>query len=186
VPSNKRQTVRIISGKWKRRKLVVMEAEGLRPTLDRVRESLFNWLNLEISGARVLDLYAGTGALGFEALSRGASQATLVDSNAQVTAELERAAADLDASATIVCGDATSWLERQAESWDIVFLDPPFENQQYQKILDLLHQRLEANALVYLERPRQTELEHPKYEIWKRAVAGEVSFALLRPRTVCL
>ena len=81
MPSNKRQTVRIIGGKWKRRKLVVTNAEGLRPTLDRVRESLFNWLNLELSGARVLDLYAGTGALGFEALSRGAARATFVDSD---------------------------------------------------------------------------------------------------------
>ena len=186
MPSNKRQTVRIISGKWKRRKLVVTNTEDLRPTLDRVRESLFNWLNPEISGARVLDLYAGTGALGFEALSRGAAQATLVDSDARVTAELERAAEALNASVTIVCSDALSWLEHQKKSWDIVFLDPPFKHQQYHRTLDLLDQHLEANALVYLERPRQTELEHPKYEIWRNAVAGEVSFALLRLRACSL
>ena len=89
MPSNKRHTVRIIGGKWKRRKLVVTNAEGLRPTPNRVRESLFNWLNPEISGARVLDLYAGTGALGFEALSRDAAKATFVDSDPQVVAELE-------------------------------------------------------------------------------------------------
>ncbi|MCH2354309.1 MAG: 16S rRNA (guanine(966)-N(2))-methyltransferase RsmD, partial [Pseudomonadales bacterium] len=99
MPSNKRQTVRIIGGKWKRRKLVVTNAEGLRPTLDRVRESLFNWLNLELSGARVLDLYAGTGALGFEALSRGAARATFVDSDTRVAAELEKAATALEAPA---------------------------------------------------------------------------------------
>ena len=186
MPSNKRQTVRIIGGKWKRRKLVVTNAEGLRPTLDRVRESLFNWINHELSGARVLDLYAGTGALGFEALSRGAARATFVDCDTRVAAELEKAATELEAPATIVCSDAISWLESQTQSWDIVFLDPPFENQQYQHILDLLDHHLETDAFVYLERPRQAEFAHPKYKVWKKSFAGEVSFALLRLRTFCL
>ena len=186
MPSNKRQTVRIIGGKWKRRKLVITNVEGLRPTLDRVRESLFNWINHELLGARVLDLYAGTGALGFEALSRGAAHATFIDSNVRVTAELEKAAAELGASATIVRGDAISWLERQSDNWDIVFLDSPFENKQHQKALDLLSHHLVADGLVYLERPRQVEFAHPKYKVWKKAVAGEVSFALLHLRTLRL
>ena len=182
MPSNKRHTVRIIGGKWKRRKLVVTNAEGLRPTPNRVRESLFNWLNPEISGARVLDLYAGTGALGFEALSRDAAKATFVDSDPQVVAELEKSAAVLQVSTTIVCCDATCWLKHQTESWDIVFLDPPFESQLHLQTLDLLPNHLEGPALVYIERPRKTEFEHPNYEVEKKGFAGEVSFTLLRLR----
>ena len=183
MPSNKRNTVRIIGGKWKRRKLVVANAKGLRPTPNRVRESLFSWLNPEISGARVLDLYAGTGALGFEALSRDAAKATFVDSDPQVVAELEKSAAVLQVSTTIVCCDATCWLKHQTESWDIVFLDPPFESQLHLQTLDLLPDHLEGPALVYLERPRKAEFEHPNYEVEKKGFAGEVSFTLLRLRT---
>ena len=182
MPSNKRNTVRIIGGKWKRRKLVVTNAEGLRPTPNRVRESLFNWLNPEISGARVLDLYAGTGALGFEALSRDAAKATFVDSDPQVVAELEKSASVLQVSTTIVCCNATCWLKHQTESWDIVFLDPPFESQLHLQTLDLLPNHLEGPALVYLERPRKAEFEHPNYEVEKKGLAGEVSFTLLRLR----
>ena len=183
MPSNKRNTVRIIGGKWKRRKLVVTNAEGLRPTPNRVRESLFNWLNPEISGARVLDLYAGTGALGFEALSRDAAKATFVDSDQQVVAELKKSAATLEVATTIVCCDASRWLKNQTESWDIVFLDPPFESQLHLQTLDLLPDHLEGPALVYLERPRKAEFEHPNYEVEKKGFAGEVSFTLLRLRT---
>ena len=105
--------VRIIGGKWKGRKIAVEDAAGLRPTMDRVRETVFNWLAADVQDARVLDLFAGTGALAFEALSRGARSATLVERNRRVARALEVQARALDAAAcTVVCASALPWLRK--------------------------------------------------------------------------
>ena len=120
--------VRIIGGDWRGRKLPVMNQNGLRPTSDRVRETLFNWLQFELPGARCLDAFSGSGALGFEALSRGASQVVMIEKQGAVAKQLQ---ANVDllkaANAQIVNADSLSWLSQTAQqTFDIVFVDPPF------------------------------------------------------------
>lgn len=149
--------VRIISGQWRGRKLPVIDRPGLRPSGDRSREVLFNWLQGHVAGRRCLDLFAGTGALGLEAASRGAAQVTLV--------ERDRALADsLKAIATqwpggerveVVHGDALSWLGSPRDPFDLAFIDPPFDSQLCGQVLDaLLDGRvLAAQARVYVESP---------------------------------
>ena len=120
--------VRIIGGQWKRSKLAVADKPGLRPTPDRVRETLFNWLGQDLTGWRCIDAFAGTGALGFEAASRGAREVLLVEQDTALVAQLKRVQLQLQASATqIVRGDGVAALRQlAAASMDAVFLDPPF------------------------------------------------------------
>ena len=148
-------SVRIVGGQWRGRRLPVVDAPGLRPSGDRVRETLFNWLQGAVEGARCADLFAGTGALGFEAASRGAREVVLVERAPRVAAQLEQSAAMLGAGQVkVINGDALAWLgHRPAASLDLVFIDPPFDS-------DLAGQALEAisasaclsdGALVYVE-----------------------------------
>jgi len=119
--------VRIVGGRWRGRKIRFPPVPGLRPSPDRVRETLFNWLAPVIHGARCLDLFAGSGALGFEALSRGAARAVLVERDRSAVGQLRDSAAALGADAAeVVEGDALAWLDRTPGGFDIVFLDPPF------------------------------------------------------------
>ena len=126
--------IRIIGGVWRSRLIKVIDAPGLRPTTDRVRETLFNWLGQRLDGLRCLDTFAGAGALGFEAVSRGASGVTLIERDKTAFANLRSNLVDLqsfpiDASIDLVHGDGVAFLKRQANaSWDLVFLDPPFED----------------------------------------------------------
>jgi len=155
--------VRIIGGKWRGRKLKFPDAKGLRPSQDRARETLFNWITPWIIDARVLDLFAGSGVLGFEALSRGAQCADLVENSARAAAALAATKQLLDAdAATVQRGDALDFLTRRPVTqnpYDLVFIDPPFASLLAAKALDLLlkHQLLAADALVYLETPRQAD-----------------------------
>jgi 16S rRNA (guanine966-N2)-methyltransferase len=120
--------VRIIGGKWKRRKVAFPDRPTLRPTPNRARETLFNWLAWHIDAARCLDLFAGSGALAFEALSRGAQHATLIDNDAQVVRALHKSRDQLGAdNCTIVQSSALEFLRQATSVWDIVFLDPPFD-----------------------------------------------------------
>ena len=150
--------VRIFGGEWRRRWLPVPAAEGLRPTGDRVRETLFNWLMPHLPGARCLDLFAGTGVLGFEALSRGASHATFVERDARVFTQLAHNAEVLQAGtrAALVNADAARFLLAQPPSaFDIVFLDPPFASALMAEVMPRLAQAwLTPGALLYLEFPR--------------------------------
>ena len=172
--------VRIIGGQWKRTKLDVADRPGLRPTPDRVRETLFNWLGQDLSGLACLDLFAGSGALGFEAASRGAARVVLVEKDRAVVAELERSQAALGASqVTIVRGDAADYLERAPERFDVVFLDPPFRQNALPRILESLGPRLEPGARVYVESEEPVEVAVPWAEL-KRARAGQVSYQLLQ------
>ena len=153
-----RGAVRIIAGRWRRRLLPV--AGMLRPTPDRVRETLFNWLRNEVDGACCLDLFAGTGALGFEAASRGARNVVMVERERGVAALLQRTARTLGAgNVEIVCADALAWRPPAGRTFDIVFLDPPYAGPAPETALDRLDRQdiLAAHCLIYIETDRDTD-----------------------------
>lgn len=145
--------LRIIGGQYRRRQLPVSDSPGLRPTPDRVRETLFNWLAYELAGRQVLDLFAGTGALGLEALSRGAAQAQFVEANHNVARGIEANLATLGATGQVAERDVASFLEGPVTRFDIVFLDPPFRHDLTTSTCDLLERRgwLKAHAWIYIE-----------------------------------
>ena len=146
--------MRIIAGRWRGRRLPVADVKGLRPTPDRVRETLFNWLAPFIEGATCLDLFAGTGALSFEALSRGAARAVMVESNRMLCEELRRNAERLEASgAEIHCADALAWLEQPRGPFEIIFVDPPFGTGLAAEACARISNRghLARRGLVYVE-----------------------------------
>ena len=171
--------IRIIGGRWRGRKLPVPDAPGLRPTPDRVRETLFNWLQPLIPGARCLDLYAGTGALGLEALSRGAAHVHFVDNNVVLTDAIQTLARTLAADATVVTAAAGDWLPGNADHFDVIFLDPPFGQDLLAGIIDLIgeHECLKPGGLVYIESERDPA-PLPGLEIKKQKTAGDVQFGL--------
>lgn len=177
--------VHIIGGKWKGRKLRFPAANGLRPTLGRTRESLFNWLAGELHHARCLDLFAGSGALGFEALSRGAASMTFVEKNRNVATALKDNIEQLQAvNADVFSLPAKRFLPKADAPWDIIFLDPPFASSEFQEALDAIRQYdlLLPDGLVYFERPRLSPLclsDH--WQVRKAAHAGETQFGLLAP-----
>lgn len=150
-----RNRVRIIGGDWRSRVLQFPDAPGLRPTPDRVRETLFNWLQLRIVGARCLDLFAGSGALGFEALSRGAASVTALETATAVAASLRHNANLLGSDRMqLLQQDALQWLDKPAlQQFDIVFVDPPFADNAHARCCALLQQNgwLAPGALIYLE-----------------------------------
>lgn len=148
--------VRIIGGQWKRTKLTVLDKPGLRPTPDRVRETLFNWLGQDLTGWRCLDAFAGTGALGLEAASRGAQQVSLVEQDPALVAQLKQLVQRLQApNLQVVRGDGVSAL-RQADagSLDLIFLDPPFDALLWDGALQAAAQAVRATGWIYLEAPR--------------------------------
>ncbi len=147
--------VRIIGGQWKRTKLAVADKPGLRPTPDRVRETLFNWLGQDLTGWRCIDAFAGTGALGFEAASRGAKEVTLVEQDSALVAQLKRIQTQLQASATqIVRGDGVASLKHlNPASVDVVFIDPPFDSVLFEAALQAAGRAVAADGFVYLEAP---------------------------------
>lgn len=173
--------IRIIGGEWRGRKLNVANQPGLRPTPDRVREALFNWLAGSIGGARCLDLFAGTGALGFEALSRGARCAVMVEENKQLARRLQTSRAALAAaSAEVFQAEALAWLGEPRDPFDIVFLDPPFHQDYVKKACALLVNRghLAPSAYVYTETERGVPSPAPGLKELKQARAGQVEYRL--------
>jgi 16S rRNA (guanine966-N2)-methyltransferase len=177
--------LRIIAGEWRSRIVKFPEAEGLRPTPDRVRETLFNWLTPFIPGARCLDLFAGSGALGWEAASRGAAEVVFVDKQRAVTDALRAQQALFNAShARIVETDSMVFLQRDPSPFDIVFLDPPYASGLLAKASDLLERMgwLKVMAHIYVEADRATGLpELPtRWEIIKSGNAGQVEYHLIR------
>jgi 16S rRNA (guanine966-N2)-methyltransferase len=180
--------LRIVGGKYRSRVLRVPARPGLRPTPDRVRETLFNWLGQDLGGLACLDLFAGSGALGFEAASRGAERVVLVEKDRIALAELERSRDLLSAShVEIVRGDAHAFLAqcrerpgaRSAARFDVVFLDPPFRQNALPAILAELPPCLQPRARVYVESDAPVATVAPWTEL-KRARAGQVSYQLLR------
>ena len=147
------QQVRIIGGQYKRTPLAVVDADGLRPTSDRVRETVFNWLGQDLTGWRCADLFAGTGALGFEAASRGAAHVTLIENHAPAVRALHAVRDKLSASMVdIVSGDAFAWLARQPDAaLDAVFIDPPFSQDWTLRALDAATRVVKPGGVIYLE-----------------------------------
>jgi len=185
APSSYPGKIRIIGGQWRGRKLPVLTQEGLRPTPDRVRETLFNWLMPVIDGARCLDLSAGTGALCFEALSRGAAEVIMVERASSVAEQLRRNIATLAASgAEVVQADAIEYLNRASEPFDVIFLDPPFASDLIARCAAMIAQRgwLKPRGFVYIEAPA-TMMPLPLpvvWEIWRSGRAGQVGYHLAR------
>ncbi len=183
VPGARPNQVRVIGGKHRGRKLPVAEAPGLRPTPDRVRETLFNWLGQNLTGWRCLDLFAGSGALGFEAASRGAESVVLVEQSPKVAKTLQAAAALLKEPALrIVCADALAYLSNPhatSASLDLVFLDPPYGQGWLDRIIMPLLPHLAAGARVYME-SEQPRPEHPVPGLTciKQGKAGQVHYHL--------
>jgi 16S rRNA (guanine966-N2)-methyltransferase len=172
--------VRIIAGRWRSRPIAVLARPDLRPTPDRVRETLFNWLGQRLDGCVCLDLYAGSGALGFEAASRGAARVVMVESDHAALAALRRSRETLGANEVeILAGDALAFLARAGERFDVVFLDPPFRQNVVPTLLGKLPARLLPGARVYLEAAQAAEVVAPWREL-KRARAGQVSYQLLQ------
>lgn len=177
--------LRIIGGQWRGRKLSFTAAEGLRPTADRVRETLFNWLAAEVHGARCADLFAGSGALGLEALSRGAAHVDFCDTNRDATGAIGQHLQTLGAAhrARVHALQAQELLQQQSQPWDIVFVDPPFGRELAAPILQQLAARelLAPGALVYLETARQEALpELPAgWSVRREKSAGNVCSRLI-------
>ena len=175
--------MRIIGGQWRSRRLPVAAQPGLRPTPDRVRETLFNWLAQPVIGARCLDLFAGSGALGFEALSRGAGTTIMVEQNPTLAQRLRANKAALAAErAEIVCADALAWLSGRHEPFDIVFLDPPFHSDYAAQCCALLldNAALAPGAYVYTETGHGAPLAPPALTQIKRQRAGQIEYRLYR------
>lgn len=173
-------TLRIIGGNFRRRLLRVPARPGLRPTPDRVRETLFNWLGQTLDGLACLDLYAGSGALGFEAASRGAARVVMVENDRVALAELERSRSALGAAqVSIVPGDAEAFLARERAAFDVVFLDPPFRQNAVPAVLAKLPSRLRPRARVYVESGTPVAVP-PSWTELRRARAGQVSYQLLQ------
>jgi len=173
-------SVRIVGGEYRSRRLRVASRPGLRPTPDRVRETLFNWLGQELGGLACLDLFAGSGALGFEAASRGAAHVVMVERDRAALELLRQNRAALGAlRVEIVACDAREYVRRANARFDVVFLDPPFRQNAVPALLDDLPRLLHWGALVYAEGASPVEAALPWREL-KRARAGQVSFQLLR------
>ncbi|QNH17410.1 16S rRNA (guanine(966)-N(2))-methyltransferase RsmD [Xanthomonas sp. SS] len=177
--------VRIIGGRWRNTRLPVPDLPGLRPTSDRVRETLFNWLLPALPGARVLDLFAGSGALGLEAVSRGAASACLVERDPALAAQLRATVAKLQAQAQIqvVQDDALRWLQAPGTDVpaDIAFVDPPFADGLWEAVLQRLPVRLAADAWLYLESPAgQVPAVPAPWALYREGGSREVRAALYR------
>lgn len=155
--SKKPGSVRIIAGEWRSRKLPVADIPGLRPTGDRARETLFNWLQPQLPGSVCVDLFAGSGALGFEAASRGAKQVILVEQNTRIARQLQTCIEQLNADqVTLRLANGLLWLDQAPKnSVDILFADPPFDDRLHQQVVDKVHQSacVKAGGLIYLESP---------------------------------
>jgi 16S rRNA (guanine966-N2)-methyltransferase len=183
---NKPGSVRIIAGEWRGRRLPVPDLPGLRPSGDRSRETLFNWLQGHLAGTRCLDLFAGTGVLGLEAVSRGAASAVLVEKDRTAATQLHANVSLLQArNVEIVNSDALVWLQHQPTgSFNLVFIDPPFGQGLAVAALELLqvHEILQASGLVYVETARsEISATLPSgWEVLREKSLGEVRMLLLR------
>lgn len=187
APSARRAAheVRIIGGLWKRTRLQVADKPGLRPTPDRVRETLFNWLGQDLTGWRCVDAFAGTGALGFEAASRGATQVILVEQDPDLVAALRAVKAKLPADAVEVrrANGLTVLKDLAGSGQDLVLLDPPFDADLFDKALAAAVPALRAEGCLYLEAPHrwaETALQAHGLRVERHLRAGAVHAHLLR------
>lgn len=155
------------------------DVSGLRPTPDRVRETLFNWLGQTLDGRTCLDLFAGSGVLGFEAASRGAERVVMVEMNRAVLLALQDNIKKLGCANVSVQGqDGLEFASRDARRYDVIFLDPPFQSDYLPRLLEILPQRLNENGVVYVESGAAIEVP-PPWQIVKSGKAGQVHYQLL-------
>ena len=178
--------VRIIGGQWRRTRLPVLARPGLRPTPDRVRETLFNWLGQSLAGWQCVDVFAGTGALGLEAASRGGQTVVLCEQDRALVAQLQQHVQRLHATQVRVQpGDGLAWLQQQgAAAWDLVFLDPPFDGSLFQPALQAAARAVRPNGWIYLEAPVMWDDEALRslgLQLQRHLKAGAVHAHLLRP-----
>lgn len=183
MSKHSQNSLRIIGGEWRGRKLGFAKVDAIRPTPDRVRETLFNWLAPMMRGANCLDLFAGSGALGFEALSRGAEAVVMCDSNPKIISTLKEHANLLKTSkGTFLQTEALSFLNRNTQKFDLVFLDPPFDSDILKSCIDILVDKdsLNEDAMVYVETHSKTELpEVPdNWKLHRNKKAGGVAYSL--------
>jgi 16S rRNA (guanine966-N2)-methyltransferase len=175
--------LRIIGGRWRGSRIVFPPLAAIRPSPDRVRETLFNWLQQPIVGARCLDLFAGSGALGLEALSRGAAHVTFVDREPQIGRHLAQTLERLGSrAATVVVEDALRFLSRPPQPSDIVFLDPPFDSGVLEQVGSRLQGWLAPGAYIYVECPAERSLATlpAQWRVQRTKRAGQVGYHLLR------
>lgn len=174
--------VRIIGGSHRGRKINFQSAEGLRPTADSVRERLFNWLGQDLTGLSVLDLFAGSGALGFEAASRNAARVIMVESNKQTTDNLKKHIDIFGFGEHVVIQRQTAqeFLLGNKQTFDIVLLDPPFAWQQWAELFELLQNHLKNEAFIYIE-AEELPICPQWLETYRQGRAGQSRFAILRP-----
>lgn len=183
--------VRVIAGLWRGRKLSVLNAEGLRPTTDRVKETLFNWLMMDVANARCLDCFAGSGSLGIEALSRQAQAVVFLEKFANAAQQLKKNLASLKTDkGTVINTDTLAYLSQKnsTEPFEIIFIDPPFHHNFVPQVLTLLQQNnwLAENALIYVE----TEKNHPplllakNWQVIKEKSAGMVTSRLIQVNSI--
>lgn len=179
--------VRILGGRWKRTPLPVPDRPGLRPTPSRVRETLFNWLGPSLEGWRVLDAYAGSGALGLEAASRGAAAVTLIEQDARQVASLGRVLQRLGATQVqVLRTDGLAWMARTPERFDLILLDPPFASDLFVRSLAAAAHCLAPQGCIYLESDRPLQDPPAGLERWKSGRAGAVHFGLWRQAAATL
>ena len=183
--------VRVIAGLWRGRKLSVLNAEGLRPTTDRVKETLFNWLMMDVANARCLDCFAGSGSLGIEAHSRQAQALVFLEKFANAAKQLKKNLASLKTDkGTVINTDTLTYLSQKnsTEPFEIIFIDPPFHHNFVPQVLTLLQQNnwLAENALIYVE----TEKNHPplllakNWQVIKEKSAGMVTSRLIQVNSI--
>jgi len=172
--------VRIIGGAWRSRLLAFPPLPGLRPTSDRVRETLFNWLGQDLTGRACLDLFAGSGALGFEALSRGARRVVMVEQDRRAVELLRANAARLGAAnLEVVAADALQFLRSDRREYDVIFLDPPYGSDVLPSVLAGLGKHLAGEGFAYVESGEVVELP-PGWEAFRKGRAGAVHYYLLK------
>ncbi len=176
-----KQIIRIIGGQYRGKKIQFPEVEGLRPTPDRVRETLFNWLMNDIKDARCLDAFAGSGAIGLEAFSRGASQVVLIEQSPLAHANLHKVVNQFNNPALkLIKTDTLVYLQKCAEQFDIIFLDPPFAKDFIPQCLDMIVKNalLRKGGVVYIESPTIIEPDAAYWQQLKMKQAGKVIYAL--------
>ena len=180
MPQNR---VRITGGIWRSRLVEFLAHEDLRPTADRVRQTLFNWLGQTLQGLRCLDLFAGSGALGFEALSRGAERVVMVERSRAGAAKLRENARRLQAQGLeIIQGQALDYARNCRERFDVIFLDPPFAASCLAEVLPHVAALLQAGGVAYVESDSAFTLG-PEWTLLKSSRAGQVKFQLVRPQS---
>jgi 16S rRNA (guanine966-N2)-methyltransferase len=172
--------VRIIAGEWRSRVLTFPDNTDLRPTPDRVRETVFNWLGQDMSGKRCLDLFAGSGAMGFEAASRGAAKVVMVEANPGVMTTLRASSLKLGASqAELVAMDGSNFINSDPRRFDVIFLDPPYRLGLLPELLSKLHAHLVPEGLVYVESDSLPDAR-AEWQVWRQGRAGKVFYQLLK------